>query len=75
MSEIASDEVLLQADPTNEHDPNAIKVLVFSDPVMFHIGFIPKEVASKIDRSMLPSKGRIIWRSTDEKGVGVRIFV
>lgn len=84
MDEITSKVVHLEREPDNQYDKHAIKVSIMKidinamkvNPVCMHqIGYIPKEVACQVLDKYLPSKGIIIWRSTDERGVGVRIGV
>jgi hypothetical protein len=39
-------------EPTNEHDPNAVRVLTFSGGDWQHVGYVPKELAETV-RSLL----------------------
>lgn len=38
----------LQPEPTNKYDPNAIAVMVAAKGEVWHIGFVPKELAAQI---------------------------
>lgn len=43
-----SDPCRLVPEPTNKYDPNAIGVMVAHDGQVWHIGYIPKEIAAQI---------------------------
>jgi len=43
-----NDPCRLQPEPENPYDPNAIAVHVAHNGEIFHIGFIPREMAAKI---------------------------
>lgn len=43
-----TDPCRLEPEPTNPYDSNAIAVKVAHDGEVWHIGFIPKEIAAKI---------------------------
>lgn len=42
------DPVVFEPEPTNKHDPNAIKVMVIRGSRLLHIGYVPKELTSYI---------------------------
>jgi len=75
MDEIVSDVVKIEREPDNKWDCYAIKVSVQDGDKWVHVGYVPKEMARNISDDVLPSRGKIIWRSTDEKGVGLRMLI
>lgn len=44
----ATDPCRLQPEPTNKYDPNAIAVMVAHAGEIWHIGYVPKELAAQI---------------------------
>ncbi len=46
------DEIILERDPQNQYDSNAIKVCVNKDGKIQQIGFIEKNLASKLSPKM-----------------------
>lgn len=47
-------EAMLQPEPENPHDKNAVKVLVVNEPFAgFHLGYVPREVAAKLHPTLL----------------------
>lgn len=45
---LLSDPVRLEPEPTNPYDPNAIKVLIAHAGEIWHMGYVPKELAKTI---------------------------
>ena len=43
-----NDACRLEPEPTNQYDPNAIAVKVSHNSEIWHVGYIPKEVAEQI---------------------------
>mgnify|MGYP001075938342 CR=1 FL=1 len=41
---------LFEPEPTNPHDPNAIKVMVSTGNALLHIGYVPKELNKLVGR-------------------------
>lgn len=72
-------DVVLEPDPTNQYDPNAIKVLVGKkDEIMFNVGFIPKkinELILKEDLSSLQTKFLRMNYDIGNRVVGLKIMV
>jgi HIRAN domain len=81
MSEVVPMPVRLEREPTNAHDPNAIKVIVEAKPWKdFHIGHVAKQtaevLASKMDDgSFNLEEATLVWIDVHlgEAGVEVRV--
>lgn len=44
-----NETLVLECDPTNVHDPNAIAVRIADGPcVRTHVGYVPKEMAARL---------------------------
>jgi len=44
----SNQELILEREPDNEHDPNAIKLIGISGSNKYFIGYIPKEISEQI---------------------------
>jgi hypothetical protein len=77
LGKLLSNRVWLEREPTNTHDPLAIKVINMNTEgvAVFHIGYVPREIAARIPNTKLPAKGRIVWQSSDPKKPGLRIAI
>ena len=42
------DQLLLEPEPQNTHDPNAVKVILEKAGQRFHVGYLPTELAKEI---------------------------
>lgn len=55
-------DVCFEPEPTNPHDPKAIRVLVPMPGGPLHIGYVPRELCDTIHRLLEPN-GPGIWNS------------
>ena len=75
----------LQFEPSNPHDPNAIKVIGHSEGLLrrkhFHLGYLPRDIAASIQsrkpveiHSITPLL-RSIWLKDDKTSVCIRMDI
>lgn len=55
----------LEREPTNPHDPNAVKVLHSVDGAETHVGYVPRDTAG--DVSAIIAEGRLLGASLGAK--------
>lgn len=74
-SELLSDEVEVEREPTNPIDEHAVAVYSVGVGKRIHIGYLPKEVSAHIYDQQLPAKGKITWKTEEADKPGVRILI
>lgn len=61
-------EFTLAPEPTNQHDPNAVKVLLGEE----HVGFVPRDVAPEIGALIRADRiVRVIRRAGSKAGIEI----
>ena len=75
ITDLLSDEVEVEREPSNPIDPHAVAVYSVGEGKRIHVGYLPKEVSVQINDRQLPAKGKITWKTEITQKPGLRILI